>query len=207
MGRCLAAGRSRSGSARFRCAWRRIRSSRRASSCGLWESLGHSAHVGQEVEVFYCWHPLYGRRVRRQYSQRRANGEVVHVEVGPGVVIVVAAWMLNAAACARMGLGAPRASADALAELHLLLLQRGLRRSCAGVRHTCEERHDLCTQTAPTVDDIGSATATSTPASTEHGIRESRSPRHGPERTGRRDRADSDPAAAGIRRSGRWEQR
>ena len=58
-----------------------------------------------------------------------------------------------------MELGAPRASVDALAELHLLLLQRGLRRSCAGVCHTHEERHDPCTQTEPTGDDIGTAPA------------------------------------------------
>ena len=66
------------------------------------QSPGHSAHIGLEVEVFYRWHPLYGRRVRREYSEQRASGEVVHVEVEPGIVIVVAAWMLNAAACARM---------------------------------------------------------------------------------------------------------
>jgi hypothetical protein len=62
------------------------------------QTLGHSGHVGQEVEVCYRWHPLYGRRVRRQYSELRANGEVVHVEVTPGVVIVVAGWMVSAAA-------------------------------------------------------------------------------------------------------------
>ena len=45
-----------------------------------------------------------------QYSERRAGGEVVHVEVAPGVVIVVAAWMLDPAACAGMALGAPRVS-------------------------------------------------------------------------------------------------
>jgi hypothetical protein len=25
-------------------------------------------HIGQEVEIHYCWHPLYGRRVRQHYS-------------------------------------------------------------------------------------------------------------------------------------------
>ena len=65
---------------------------------------GHSAHVGQEVEVHYRWHPLYGRRVRRHYVERRVGGEVVHVEVAPGVVMVVAAWMLDPVACAGMEL-------------------------------------------------------------------------------------------------------
>jgi hypothetical protein len=68
--------------------------------CGGRQSRGHPAHVGQEVEVCYRWHALYGRRLRRQYIERRASGEVVHVEAAPGVVIVVAAWMLDPAACA-----------------------------------------------------------------------------------------------------------
>ena len=41
---------------------------------------GHSAHVGQDVMVRYRWHPLYGQRVRRIQSERRASGELVHVE-------------------------------------------------------------------------------------------------------------------------------
>ena len=65
--------------------------------------------------------------MRRQYNELRANGEVVHVEVAPGIVIVVAAWMLDAVACAGMELGAPRASVGALADLHLLLSQQGFR--------------------------------------------------------------------------------
>src|SRR5258707_8871273 len=93
------------------------------------QSPGHSAHIGQEVEVHYRWHALYGRRVRRQYVERRAGGDIVHVEVAPGVVIVVAAWMLDPAACAGMGLGAPRVKLAALAELHQLLTERGFRRS------------------------------------------------------------------------------
>jgi hypothetical protein len=93
------------------------------------QSPGHSAHVGQEVEVHYRWHALYGRRVWRQYVERRAGGEFVHVEVAPGVVIVVAAWMLDPAACAGMALGAPRVMLAALAELHQLLTERGFRRS------------------------------------------------------------------------------
>jgi hypothetical protein len=37
--------------------------------------------------------------------------------------------MLDAAACAGMGLGAPRVTLAALAELHQLLTERGFRRS------------------------------------------------------------------------------
>src|SRR5260370_15410723 len=100
-----------------------------ASLCGAWQSPGHSADIGQEVEVHYRWHAHYGRRVRRQYVERRAGGDVVHVEVAPGIVIVVAAWMLDAAACAGMALGAPRVTLAALAELHQLLTEGGFRRS------------------------------------------------------------------------------
>src|SRR5258705_3460846 len=93
------------------------------------QSPGHSAHIGQEVEVHYRWHAHYGRRVRRQYVERRAGGDVVHVEVAPGIVIVMAAWMLDPAACAGMALGAQRVTLAALAELHQLLTERGFRRS------------------------------------------------------------------------------
>jgi hypothetical protein len=96
--------------------------------------------------------------VRRQYSEQRATGEVVHVESSPGIVIVVAAWMLDAASCAGMDLGAPRASVTSLAELHQMLLQRGFRRSSSGVHHTHhEEQDDQFTQTTP--DTPGTACA------------------------------------------------
>ena len=84
---------------------------------------------GVHVEVHYRWHALYGRRLRRQYVEQRAGGEVVHVEMAPGVVLVLAAWMLDAAACAGMSLGAPRVTLAALAELDQLLTERGFRRS------------------------------------------------------------------------------
>jgi len=46
---------------------------------------------------------------------------VVHVEVAPGVVTMVAAWMLDAAAYACMEIGPPRVAAPALTDLHRLL--------------------------------------------------------------------------------------
>ena len=58
--------------------------------------------------VHYPWHPLYRQHVRRQYSERRAAGEIVHVEAPSGVVTVVPAWMLDPVACAGMAIGAPR---------------------------------------------------------------------------------------------------
>ncbi|HEY4339930.1 MAG TPA: hypothetical protein VGM97_08290 [Steroidobacteraceae bacterium] len=47
--------------------------------------------------------------------------------------------MLDAASRAGMSLGAARASIASLTELHLLLSQRGLRRSSSGVHHTDRE--------------------------------------------------------------------
>jgi hypothetical protein len=41
-------------------------------------------------------------------SEKRASGHFVHLEVAPGVVIVVAAWLLDPVACASMEIGAPR---------------------------------------------------------------------------------------------------
>jgi len=111
----------------------------------------HSAHLGQEVEVFYRWHPLYGRRLKRQYSERRATGELVHVEVAHGVVLVVAGWMLDPAKCATMVLGPPRASVEALCELHRLLVEHGHRRSSVSVQRTTDEaaHEDHSPSTAP----------------------------------------------------------
>ena len=113
-----------------------------------WPSPVHSAHVGQEVVVHYPWHPLYRQRVLRQYSERRAAGEVVHIEAGFGVVTVVPAWMLDPVACAGMELGPPRVSAAALAELHDLLTRRGQRRSSPGDPTITREERDVRTQAA-----------------------------------------------------------
>ena len=59
------------------------------------QSRGHSAHIGQDVVVHYRWHPLYGRHVRCILMERRASGEIAHVELEPGVVTMVAAWKLD----------------------------------------------------------------------------------------------------------------
>ena len=113
--------------------WRLLRRCRRTGH-SFWTrpSQGHSVHVGQEVVVHYRWHALYGRQLRRQRCERRAGGDVVHVEVAPGVVTVVAAWMLDAIACANMEIGAPRVAVPALADLHRLLATLGFRTDLQG---------------------------------------------------------------------------
>jgi hypothetical protein len=110
---------------------RRHQSRQTDNFCGQSRSLGHSAHVGQSVEVHYRWHPLYGLRVRWwSYSEQRVAGQVVHIEALPGEVTAIAAWMLDPVACAGMEtIGAPRVAISALFELHHLLIERGFRRS------------------------------------------------------------------------------
>jgi hypothetical protein len=66
------------------------------------------AHVGQDVVVRYRWHPLYGQRVRRIQSERRASGELVHVELTPGAVTILPAWKLDAVYCGGLKVGAPQ---------------------------------------------------------------------------------------------------
>jgi hypothetical protein len=136
------------------------------------QSHGHSAHIGQEVEVHYRWHALYGRRVRRQYVERRAGGEVVHVEVAPGNVVVVAAWMLDAAACAGMELGTPLVSIAALAELHQLLIEHGFRRRSSDGSTIVQERQ----REKPA--DISAASGSPAPA--QHTVRSGKAARHDP---------------------------
>jgi hypothetical protein len=131
---------------------------------------GHSAHIGQVVEVHYRWHALYGRRLRRQYGEHRATGDVVHVEVEPGVVLVLAAWMLDAAFCSVMELGEPRASVAALADLHHLLSTLGFRRSSCGVFHTdYEEQYE---PPAEITSDAASGTPPDGAPPTEHCVRD-----------------------------------
>ena len=87
----------------------------------------HSAHIGQELEIYYRWHPLFGRKVRFRDSEQRGNGCVVHVDDGSGAVRVVCAWMLDLVAVVSMKLCEPRVAVASVRELHILLVERDLR--------------------------------------------------------------------------------
>ena len=163
------------------------------------QSQGHSAHIGQEVEVFYRWHALYGRRLRRQYSEQRAAGKVVHVEVAPGVVVVVAAWMLDAASCSGMELGEPLVAVSALATLRHLLSQLDPERSSCGVFHTHrEEQDEQFKQHVPA--SVGTS-PTEGAASIEHGVRVIPNSGNESNRTIQSGLAVGNPATASRRRT------
>ncbi len=64
------------------------------------------------MTIHYRWHALYGRPVRLFYSERRGGADVVLAGGEQGAGIVVAAWMLDPAACAALTVGEPRSAVD-----------------------------------------------------------------------------------------------
>lgn len=60
------------------------------------------------MEIYYRWHPLDGCRVRLRNSEQRSTGQIVYVEASSGVVMIIAAWMLEPVTCMKMTLGEPK---------------------------------------------------------------------------------------------------
>ncbi|TAA56490.1 hypothetical protein EXZ48_23165 [Shinella sp. JR1-6] len=81
----------------------------------------HSAHVGQELEVYYRWHPYFGRKVNVRRVEHRATGQFLKVLGPSGAVVSMAAWMLDPVVCAGMTSGAPQVDLPALSELKRLV--------------------------------------------------------------------------------------
>ena len=77
----------------------------------------HSAHVGQELEVHYRYHPYFGRKVLVRRVEQRATGQFLKVQGPAGIVVSIAGWMLDPVICAGMTMGAPRVDLAALIEL------------------------------------------------------------------------------------------
>jgi hypothetical protein len=102
--------------------------------------------------IHYRWHPLYRRRVRRIQGERRASGELVHVELTPGAVTILPAWKLDAIYCASLKVGAPQVSLAALSTLHGLLIACESRLVSADGNIVTQEAQDGSAVTARTKD-------------------------------------------------------
>ena len=134
--------------------------------------------------VRYRWHPLYGKRVRRIQSEQRASGELVHVELTPGIVTILPAWKLDPIYCAGLKVGAPQVSLAALCTVHELLI-------------ACESRFVSADGNIVTQEAQDGSTVT---ARTKHGacLRANNSDGTTPARTSSRRRAVSDHDASGA---------
>src|SRR5262249_10583078 len=107
------------------------------------------------VVIQYRWHPLYGHRVRRIQSERRASGELVHVELTPGAVTILPAWKLDPVYCAGLKVGAPQVSLAALCSLRELLIASESRLVSADGYIVTQEAQDESTVTSRTKDGAG----------------------------------------------------
>ena len=104
----------------------------------------HSAHVGQELEVRYRWHPYFGCKITVRLVEQRASGTFLRVQGPTGAVVSIAGWMVDAVACAGMGMGAPRVDLAALIELKQLLSGEPKLAHCRnGVAVVPEEGHEI----------------------------------------------------------------
>ena len=106
--------------------------------------------------IQYRWHPLYGQRVRRIRGERRAPGELVHVELTPGVAVtILPAWKLDPVYCAGLRVGAPQVSLAALCSLRELLIACESRLVSADGNIVTQEAQDGSAVTARTKDGAG----------------------------------------------------
>src|ERR1700676_666494 len=134
--------------------------------CDRAQSRGHSAHIGQDFGIHYRWHPLCGQSARRIQIERRATGELVHVELTPGVVTILPVWKLDAVYCAGLKVGAPQVSLAALCALHELLIACESRLVSADGNIVTQEAQDGMAATARTKDRSYSEVGAHAPNST-----------------------------------------
>ncbi|CAK7262005.1 hypothetical protein [Shinella sp.] len=108
----------------------------------------HSAHVGDEVEVFYRWHPYFGQKVCIRRVDRRAIGQFLQVLGPAGVVVSIAGWMIDPVACAGMTMGSARVDLAALIELNRLVMGGDKPAIFQGGRGVAQEEDDETSQYA-----------------------------------------------------------
>lgn len=131
------------------------RSRRRDDFCARAPSPVHTAHVGQELEVQYRWHPYFGRKVVIRRVTQRATGRFLSILGPAGVVVTIADWMLDPIVCAALPEGNPRVDLAALLELKRLLMCAADTTHSWGDSGILQEDHHDVSQAA--VADRGSA--------------------------------------------------
>jgi hypothetical protein len=106
---------------------------------------------------------LYGRTARRVQIERRATGDLVHVEHTSGVVTILPAWKLDAVYCASLKVGAPRVSLMALCALHEVLIACESRQVSTDGNIVTQETQDGIAATARAKDEACSEAGTRPP--------------------------------------------
>ena len=145
---------------------------------------------------------------RRIQIERRATGELVHVELTPGVVTILPVWKLDAVYCAGLKVGAPQVSLAALCALHELLIACESRLVSADGNIVTQEAQDGSAVTIGT-EDGACLQAHNSDGTTPARSRSRRRAISGHDTGGAPDRAESDGAAParGGRRSNAGGQR
>lgn len=127
---------------------RRCQRQRRANFFFRFPSPVHSAHVGDEVEVHYRWHPYFGQKVSVRRVDERATGQFLHVLGPTGVVVSIAGWMIDPVVCAGMTMGLARVDLAALIELNGLVTGGDKPALFRGGRRITQEEDDEIPQYA-----------------------------------------------------------
>ncbi|WP_234844983.1 hypothetical protein, partial [Sinorhizobium meliloti] len=121
---------------------------RRASFFFRFQCPVHSAHVGDEVEVLYRWHPYFGQRVSIRRVEERATGRFLKVLGPTGVVIAISGWMIDPLVCRAMTMGTPRVDLATLIELNRLVSGGTKAAPFRSGRRITQEDHDEIPQYA-----------------------------------------------------------
>ena len=108
----------------------------------------HSAHVGDEVEVHYRWHPYFGQKVSIRRVEERATGRFLKVLGPAGVVVSISGWMIDPVVCGGMTMGLARVDLATLVELNRLVTSADKPALFRGGRRITQEEDDEIPQYA-----------------------------------------------------------
>ncbi|SDG92339.1 hypothetical protein SAMN04487974_112100, partial [Pelagibacterium luteolum] len=108
----------------------------------------HSAHVGEEREIHYRWHPYFERKVTVRQVQQRATGQFLRVDGPSGTIISIPGWMVDPLICAEMRIGAPQVDLAALSDLKRLVTPTSVPTHSPGENGIAREEVDETAQRA-----------------------------------------------------------